>query len=92
MKGGNVKALALTSSPTDSKLFQMFAKGCESRMGKLVMQELALPFEALCDILLHMKSELLSVETTVRNERGSWLWVGHPLSLCLQGPFGVERC
>ena len=69
MKGGNAKALALTSSPTDSKLFQMFAKGCESRMGKLVMQELALPFEALCDILLDMKSELLSGEISPERKR-----------------------
>lgn len=51
MKGGYGRTLVMTRCPTDSKLFQMFARGCEKRMGRFVLQELGLSVEILQEIL-----------------------------------------
>ena len=48
----------LTRSNTDSRLFQMFAKGCEKRMGRLVYQELGLSFDVLQEVLKGFEQEL----------------------------------
>lgn len=43
--------LTHTNSPTQSKLFTMFMKGCEKRMGRLVKQDMGLSLPVLMEIL-----------------------------------------
>ena len=69
MKGGYGKTLTLTRCPTDSKLFQMFMRGCERRMGRLVMQEVGLSVEVLHEILGSLKQEISNPLTFYERKR-----------------------
>ena len=68
-KGGRGQAFNITRSPTDSVFFQMFMKGCEKRMGRLVKQELGLAIDVLLMILSELENELFQVETSPNRRR-----------------------
>ena len=62
MKWDNGRIFGLTSSPTDSVLFRMFALGCEKRMGRIVIQEMAFSIEVVLNLLEGFEEELASEE------------------------------
>jgi hypothetical protein len=52
---------SLVSGSTNSKLFTMFMKGCEKRMGRLVKQDLGISFDMLMEVLRVYEEELMDI-------------------------------
>ena len=50
-KSDRGQLLSLVEGDTQSKLFTMFLRGCEKRMGKLIKQDLGMSFEMLTSML-----------------------------------------
>ena len=69
MKGPKGSTFGLTSSPTDSVLFCMFTLGCEKRMGRVVLQELAFSVEIILALLRDFDAELESEDTEYKRKR-----------------------
>ena len=69
--GGQV--FRTTTAPTQSKLFARFMRGCEKRMGRLVIQNKALDIKILQRLLLNYELELLSTKTSASRKR--WIKV-----------------
>ena len=74
LKTDKGQMLTQLNSCTQSKLFCMFMKGCEKRMGRFVKQDLGLSFEVLMEILRRFNMELAL--DTVNYERKRLLVVG----------------
>ena len=69
MKGPKGSTFGLTSSPTDSVLFRMFTLGCEKRMGRVVLQELAFSVEVILEVLRGFDAELEAEDTEYKRKR-----------------------
>ena len=61
--------LTLVSSSTQSKLFVMFMKGCERRMGRLVKQNVGISLELLRELLLRLEEGLMDENVTEQRKR-----------------------
>ena len=61
--GGHI--FCTMSAPTQSKLFARFMRGCEKRMGRLVIQNKALDIRILHKILMNYKLELFSAKSSI---------------------------
>jgi hypothetical protein len=72
-KSDKGQLFSLISGATQSKLFMMFMKGCEKRMGRLVKQDLGISFEMLQEILKIYEDELL--DENVPNKRKRFIVV-----------------
>jgi hypothetical protein len=78
------QSFSLVSGATQSKLFTMFIKGCEKRMGRLVKQDLGLSFDMLKEMLNLYEMDLQNEQILDSRKRfivvctGAFviLWVG----------------
>ena len=71
--GDGGRVFRTTTAPTQSKLFARFMRGCEKRMGRLVIQNKALDIKILQRLLLNYELELLSTKTSASRKR--WIKV-----------------
>ena len=71
LKGERGRSYRITSSPTDSKLFQMFMLGMESRMGRLVKSNVGIDVRILKDIIESYDRELGN--TKIPWDRKRWI-------------------
>ena len=69
MKGERGRQFRITTSPTDSKLFQSFMLGMESRMGRMVKSNVGIDVRILKEILQRYNNDLLNVKTTWKRKR-----------------------
>lgn len=58
LKGEHGKSYSLANGETESYLFKSFTKGCERRMGRLVMQDRGVSIDMLKSILIDYEDEL----------------------------------
>ena len=71
--GDGGRVFRTTTAPTQSKLFARFMRGCEKRMGRLVIQNKALDIKILQRLLLNYELELFSTKTSASRKR--WIKV-----------------
>lgn len=69
MVGDGGKILRTNMAPTQSRLFCKFVRGCEKRMGRLVIQNKALDIKILQRILMNYDFELLAKRTSEKRKR-----------------------
>ena len=69
LKNERGQILTQFDSPTQSKLFRMFMKGCEKRMGRFVKQDLGLALPILEEMLLRLEMELLKEDISYEEKR-----------------------
>ena len=67
--GDGGRVFRTSSAPTQSRLFARFMRGCEKRMGRLVLQNKALDIKILQRILHNYDLELLSKKTSSVRKR-----------------------
>lgn len=68
-KSDKGQMFSMLNTPTQSRLFTMFMKGCEKRMGRLVKQDLGISFAMLSAILENYEKELMDVEVSTERKR-----------------------
>jgi hypothetical protein len=69
LKTDKGQMLHMVKGPTDSKLFGLFMKGCEKRMGRFVKQDCGMSNDLLTAILLSYEKEFDDSATTLPRKR-----------------------
>ncbi len=82
-KAEHGRVFAMSGSPTDSIVFRLFIKGCEKRMGRLVVQEMGLSLEMMLGLVEELEMELADAETG--DERRRELTMARGAFLALYG-------
>ncbi len=68
-KAEHGRVFSVSGSPTDSLLFRMFVRGCEKRMGRLVIQEMGLSLEMMLGVVEELNLELEDAVTKIGRRR-----------------------
>ena len=69
LKNDRGQFLTQVQSPTQSKLFRMFIRGCEKRMGRLVKQDLGLSIEVLLEMMKRLDMKLGNADLNFDTKR-----------------------
>jgi hypothetical protein len=69
MKSDRGQVFTFANNDTDSKLFSMFIKGCEKRMGRFVKQDCGMSHDLLYEILVMYEKEFDDKLTTAKRKR-----------------------
>lgn len=69
MRSDRGQVFNFVNGDTDSKLFGMFIKGCEKRMGRFVKQDCGITHELLHEILYNYEKEFDNKNTSLKRKR-----------------------